>query len=583
MELKKELRCYLLYGLLFVLLIIRVHFSLYNGDESYYLAMTNRIVQGDLLLIDEWSNAQFFTLVLFPFMYVYKCFVPSLEGVYLYFRIIMITYMLFTAINTYRSLRGENKKVAFVSGIVFLLYARGNNLGMSYYNVFLLSAWNSFILLINVDESVVDRRHNMYGGFVAGFFSAIAVLSMPYFVLLVIAIWVCVLFRIRKRKELIYVAFTFVLGAFVVALPTILMLVRPLKNPLLEECLYNILHNSRAGISGNTILSREIKSLGETLTLCLGIGGKLAYIRVGLLFIAFAILLFSRKKNVELENKILLSIVVLLCLSRMLTCVKHIGWVQVVFSFYCFPLLLDLRKKNIVISKSIYYMYVFGGLLSICFIMGSDQRLECITIGAVVQFISSLFIFETYFKELGVGTHKYYEVGENVFIISLLVIMMITRFLGVCGDADLNKLTYRIEDGPWKGVYTTELQKQNYCAVLETISGLKKYKDEATVLYSTILPWAYLCSDYRYATNNEWKVEINSQDLIKWCEIHDKYPDICVIFNQEIGGNEGSKFNVVPDTMSFNENNLSGTFWEMLNNDYKIQYETECARVYIKE
>lgn len=72
------------------LLIIRCFYSFCWSDESFYLSLVHRFWIGDRPIIDEWSGTQFYTVILLPIYALYIKVVGSNEGIFLFFRLLMV-------------------------------------------------------------------------------------------------------------------------------------------------------------------------------------------------------------------------------------------------------------------------------------------------------------------------------------------------------------------------------------------------------------------------------------------------------------------------------------------------------------
>ncbi|HIS06313.1 MAG TPA: hypothetical protein IAC99_01425, partial [Candidatus Choladocola avistercoris] len=79
----------------------RIRFGMVEPDESYYLAIPLRFVQGDALLVDEWNMGQTFSVLLYPLLKIYLTVVGNTEGIYLAFRYIWLVCSIITSVISY--------------------------------------------------------------------------------------------------------------------------------------------------------------------------------------------------------------------------------------------------------------------------------------------------------------------------------------------------------------------------------------------------------------------------------------------------------------------------------------------------
>lgn len=139
------------------LLIIRCFYSFCWSDESFYLSLVHRFWIGDRPIIDEWSGTQFYTVILLPIYALYIKVVGSNEGIFLFFRLLMVISNYFLSIYIYISLKRYTTNIlALIGSLVNLLYTRANILGASYYSIALLFLhWQFFFCLILIGSGQV--------------------------------------------------------------------------------------------------------------------------------------------------------------------------------------------------------------------------------------------------------------------------------------------------------------------------------------------------------------------------------------------------------------------------------------------
>ena len=114
------------------------------------------------------------------------------------------------------------------------------------------------------------------------------------------------------------------------------------------------------------------------------------------------------------------------------------------------------------------------------------------------------------------------------------------------------------------------------------LDNLQSREPQGKVLYSKLLPWAYFYTDYQFGTPSTWRNRISSKHLINYYEMQpEKKPDIVVVFNDDSGKYEESKYDSIIRKKRPNKNHFVGPFYKELREDYKME-RTECATVYIK-
>lgn len=123
---------FFIFCLLAVLLISRwkVTKGFGNIDESFFLTVPQRLLQGDKLLVDEWNLAQSYGVLLVPLMALYKAVFPNNEGIILVFRYFYIAVQAAFSIYIYLCLR--DRKWSALAVLPFMIFVPHNIMALSY-------------------------------------------------------------------------------------------------------------------------------------------------------------------------------------------------------------------------------------------------------------------------------------------------------------------------------------------------------------------------------------------------------------------------------------------------------------------
>ena len=79
----------------------RLDWGMADIDETFYLSIPFRLVQGDALLVEEWNLSQLSALLLYPIMKVYLFLFKSTDGIVLSFRIIYVIFQILVCTITF--------------------------------------------------------------------------------------------------------------------------------------------------------------------------------------------------------------------------------------------------------------------------------------------------------------------------------------------------------------------------------------------------------------------------------------------------------------------------------------------------
>ncbi|MBQ6575193.1 MAG: hypothetical protein IJL90_03700, partial [Lachnospiraceae bacterium] len=177
----KKYYVHIIFAVSFLVLLGRAFMGFCWSDESFYVSTADRFLRGDIPLVDEWYRTQLSSLVMVPFLAVYRL-IAGYNGVILYFRILYLIFSTAVAYVWYRVLLGHySRSAALLTSLIIMFYAHLGNATFSYY---MLSELFFLLFLI----LVYDSCHAPNSGrlVAAGVFLALSVLCMPAFAVLAV-------------------------------------------------------------------------------------------------------------------------------------------------------------------------------------------------------------------------------------------------------------------------------------------------------------------------------------------------------------------------------------------------------------
>lgn len=176
------------------LLFDSIRYSVHLPDECAYLTLTQRLMQGDRMITDEWHFTQFTAL----FQYLpFRCFLAltgGTEGIILAFRRLFVAVELLFFCYLYRAFR-QYGAWAVLCAAVFTGYNAFGFLTLNYY--FMGYAALVFVLT----ELLIRQEKRPLPLFFIGFVFACSVLMQPVAALFYFAFSVCVLLRLLGKKR----------------------------------------------------------------------------------------------------------------------------------------------------------------------------------------------------------------------------------------------------------------------------------------------------------------------------------------------------------------------------------------------
>ena len=469
------------------ILLYRCLFSFAWSDESFYLSLVHRFWVGDRPIVDEWSGVQFYAVALLPLYSIYRFLVGSSDGVYLFFRIVMVLANYMLSLYIFQSLKKRTDALpAFFGALLYLLYTRANILGASYYSFALLFyTWSLFLLLNNRDNY---KKKSML---LSGFSMALSVLAIPYlavlYVLCVCTILMLPYFRAYRKRAL-----WMMLGTAICAvIYCTFLLSRSDLNEIIKNIPYFL---SDTEHEGNNILVSIILWFAR-------IAFRYRYMLPGMVFTLIYIFVRIKKKNrLNWKADIIYVIInLIICFVNIIFSDDMMGCANIAISILAANLyFLSFFYQNTFQEDGIFLIYISGLLFSMIFHYASNTGLDSMTVGfAVCSMVSPLIIWESLKAVL--GRKKIMKRGLSVAVILLFSAVILQtawlRLFGVYRDGSMKELRVQLTEGPAKYLYTTEEHARQYSIMVEAIRETCQSGKVEKVVFVEMAPWAYLCVD----------------------------------------------------------------------------------------
>lgn len=197
----KSIAGFIVLSFVCLLLIFHSRYSFCQSDESFYIALIDRVWKGGRLFVDEWHPTQFYVPIMLPLYSLYRIIHPDGEGVILFFRITYILISFLSSLFLYRKCyKNYPAAISLIVSLIPLLYSRANIQGISYYNLCLQFSLLGFLLFFS------ERSKIQW--FVSGVFFFLAELCNPFlfFVIFTVLILATILLA-NIRKKAIYCIF----------------------------------------------------------------------------------------------------------------------------------------------------------------------------------------------------------------------------------------------------------------------------------------------------------------------------------------------------------------------------------------
>lgn len=178
-----------------ILYLYRISWGMADVDESFYLTIPLRLLQGDALLTEEWHVSQLSAVIVYPILKLYLLCFKTTDGIMIAFRYIYVIFHTLTTIIAYLILRKRDGKIAVSVSILFFIFTPFNIMSLSY-NTLGLDMVFIFAAALAVSKGVSIKNTICLGTIFA-----LAVLCNPYLSVLYLLYCGYVFNRIKRTKE----------------------------------------------------------------------------------------------------------------------------------------------------------------------------------------------------------------------------------------------------------------------------------------------------------------------------------------------------------------------------------------------
>lgn len=481
-------------------------------DESFYLTVPYRLLQGDALFQEEWHLSQMAGVLTMPIVSLYLKWNGSTEGILLAMRYVCTFIQCICAVFLYLRLRRIHPLGAILASVSFLLYTPFSIMALSYNSMGILFLTVALVLILTAQKKV----HLQYC--FAGLLFAAAVLCCPYLLLVYILYLVAVAVAVSRQKRnavfpsepflSVKSAFFFTAGAACAA------------------AAFSVFVLTRGSIRGIVLSLEPIFNDPEHLPVPLAIQpvNFLLYIFLAnewtpVLYILLFILGIAARKYPQHKPLITCLITVLVLalqysFFQLNNYINHLMW-----SVNILAGLMVLMTANPMIHRLFFTVWVPGILYAYCLNLTSNQEFYAISSASSVSAVASIIIICLFAEELlqdkeRVACKKLAVSLICIFFAMQLSTQAVMRYRLIFWDGSMQEMTTEITDGIEKGICTTESNAQQYYEKLGYLDQLSEYAGES-VLYLSQNTWYYLQNENRFSTFSAWLSGVNVHSIDK--------------------------------------------------------------------
>lgn len=522
----------LAFALSLAFMLCKCPYGFGGSDEAFYLTVPHRLTLGDELFRDEWHLSQLSSFFTFPFVSAYRHLVGSNDGIMLAARYTYTVFHALAALAVYLRLRRFGRLTA-AGSIIYMLFTPFDMMCYSY-NTIALDA----LALAGVLAAAADGKRAL--DIAAGMLFACAVVCCPYLVtvyalyFMATALYAVLYKKTGKRMWrntlLTWRRFARITcGAAVTAALFAMFFFR---------------HSSVADVIGAlpglfTDPEHPGYSVGFMLkhyVYCLVTAHMLMYVPLCVYAISLAALILDKKRaehaHVHLAFAAIPTFICFMLFAGELTQSYYNG-VMLPLAFVGFTAYLLLENKPREVFTG---LFVPGFLYSVCVCATSNMGFDVLSMAFAVSNLGSTVFIALLLRQMRRMPWKKRRLGfvSGIAPVVCLALLVVTVKAAHCfWDEPPARLNVRIEEGPARGIVTSQRLSDDYMRVYNDLSSYKS-KLRGNMLVYAQETWCYLIlDDYPYAGFSAWMSgldDVTEFRLRLYYEMNpDKYPQYVYI------------------------------------------------------
>lgn len=541
-------------------------------DTSWYVAEPYLVAKGAVPYLNSWSQVPGFTIPLANIIKMYEKLNNGTEGIFLFSAIFYVIWLVVIGCIILFMLKKNNPNLSNIILIPFLFITPHYIFTVNYNSIGVVYLALVATILFSGSYNTNSRKDFIKGA-ISGIIMARAVIGTPYVILACFIFAVYLFFDNRKDKFYGYAFGGGITAIFVIS---------------------------------NCCIQSGFKEFGRSLGFWLN---DSAYFKVGKLVSAQSMI----KELLCFLFPFLLSLIVLYIIRKL---VREIKIYEKIVYFYligcvCYGIIHYVFNKDL--NVMLYWCW-FETLLLTLFLPQRDSRKQLKNFSIVILAYVVTFLFSSFGNIYGFSGRGYWllipvivtfvsfiwgeeKTERNVFYYKCIkagvyifsLILIVETFSHVYQEKPIKELTYRVESGIWKGMYTTE-EKAKEIVELESIIK-KMTKEEEKILFMDWASFGYLMSNGKACTpsaldNMSYLFKVNNSAIMyDYFKVVESIPDKIIYIDFELTEklsieDENWKFNMFVDEYYNLTDNFETEMFKVLC--YKIK-ENQSEEVIINE
>ena len=491
----------------FFLSLWKCFYGFQECDEPFYFTIANRLIQGDTFFKDEWHLSQLSAVLRVPFIFLYKLFHGSTEGILLAMR---ITYLcLRTVMGTWIYFRLRKYRYAAVIAVTLYYLFELYPLCTFSYNA---TAMDS-LLVAGIFLATEEQKRKL-PLMITGIFLSFSVLSCPYVAIIYIFYVLTVLFRIfwhklfgEKGKNTVIFTYLFEVNTFLwITVGIVLCAFAFLLFVFSRTDIENIVRNFPSVLFGDPehIQSSFIKKIIDYFLAILFCCGYIYFCFFAYFITVVAMLLDKKRKC---HRSIYFSVSTVIAIVSFLLMYSHL--IEMYFTAVMFPVMFVGFTAYLLCEhqpKPLFYcVFIPGIIYSFCVHFSSNQLYTVIFMAMAVSNIACIIFIFVFLQELKSEKENqsssfkkiHQKVCQFLFILELsmqILFLLAIKVYHLPYGNNMKNMTCQIEQGPAKGIFTSKNNLESYNCFYDRLSYYQN-KTPDRIVITDIRTWGYLYLD----------------------------------------------------------------------------------------
>lgn len=474
-------------------LILKAYFQLPDHDETFILTLSQRILNGEKLFINEWNASQLTGIINIPIFAMYNLFFKDYRYIVLFERITSLVLWILLGLYIYKFTKKNT--TPYISMIIFtyFLLIFSSTMINSQYNLY--SVGGVIFSLITI---AFDKKKSYL--FLSGFIFSVSVLAHPLNIVLYL-----IFFIFAKTKFNNFTVKDFIKFSFFPIINFIILMTYLIINDI---SFIKILNNLDFILEHANIHTNFIQIIGSHYKL----------------FIMAPLLIISAFDKCKIKHKyfyILIQSILLILLDFIIikNSINNKYWY-----YYNIPFMVYLTQFYILTNKKEKKFIVFflvGIIYSYILNIMSDTKIFIISLGLSVCNIFGIIFL-----------HKFLEEETNSklkLFVKFIIFLQITTMLiiGIIKINLENSIYNKIVSGPYSGLYLSEKEKELYFDDISTFIDYTSHIDKNENILVMIDPKLYLINKSSKINSFSSFMYFNTNyELVKKLNTYYAQPDI---------------------------------------------------------